>query len=152
MAGIKPNDFLSLASGLTGLEEIYTQLNDNPRKFTVDDVKDYIENNISAVTDYSFTETDTGRKWVNGKPVYEIVIDVANNILPNGVVVHNLKIDRYLDIRLLGSVEANLTRQVSGAGTNNTDISAIDTETVSLNEDISNQYKYMILEYTKLID
>lgn len=43
----KPNNFPSILGGLSGDLEIYTQEGDNPRKFTVDQVKDYVENNIS---------------------------------------------------------------------------------------------------------
>ena len=37
----KPNDF-PVRGALDGTEEIYTQTNDNPQKFTVDDVAEYI--------------------------------------------------------------------------------------------------------------
>lgn len=165
MAGQKPNDFTTLSGGLTGDEEIYTQKDDLPRKFTVDDVKTYVENNLTGVTsltDYSTTETDTGRKWIDGSTVYETVLNIGGA----GTITHNLDVGRYLNIRCLGGTNygGGIPHLVNVAGTwaGQIDDTAyvgdwffdkIDSNTITLNDvhfdDERTLIDYIIIEYTK---
>lgn len=53
-----------------------------------DSLKEYDPNTLYIITDeqfvvqkdYSLEEQDTGRKWIDGKPIYEIVIDLGGNV------------------------------------------------------------------------
>lgn len=152
--GIKPNSFQSLSGGLTGSEEVYTQLNDLPRKFTVDDIKKY------TVGDYSYTEQNTGRLWIDGSQVYEIVLDLGGKLNFN----HKLNIKQYLDIRVisesygtdyhLATISGSYAGTINGTATlnrfhiSNLDANNINFQDVNFDGEIT-PFKYVILEYTK---
>lgn len=157
MSGKKPNEF-PLRNQLDGSEELYTQTNGFNEKFTVGQIW------TGGTIDYSFTEQKTGRKWINGKDVYEIVLEM-DGFDPE--IVHGLNIEFYLNIRLLnGDINGNNFGNISTvmvAGVNYTSpeggsrddffISFIDANTIEFADvyfdDESLTVKYVILEYTK---
>lgn len=149
----KPNNFTAISGGLSGDIEIYTQEGDNPRKFTVDQVKDYVENNISLLggteTDYSLNETKTDRKWVNDKPVYEIVLDYKRKSDVHGNLNHKLNIDTYLSLRITSNTPSR-PEYKNVIGTDNTYITKINKNTISIEKAIKREFDFIILEYTKL--
>lgn len=49
-----------------------------------------------SVVDYSTSEVLTDRKWIDGKPIYEIVI--VDNAFTSGGYTHNLNIDTYISV------------------------------------------------------
>lgn len=94
MAGQKPNNFSTLNT-LDGLVEFYTQTNDLPRKFTMDDLVDYLDNNLTISGSTNYWE-----KNVDG--VYNSTDDIAigttpdnyNKMLLQGNSLYNFK-DNY---------------------------------------------------------
>lgn len=70
---------------------------------------------VSVYSDYSTTETDTGKKWTNGKPIYRRVLNVTIPSQTNGVEsAYNIS-----DTGGLGSVEAIISAQAQIRAANN---------------------------------
>ena len=120
-----------------------------------------IENQLEKISnglDYSTTEIDTGKKWINNKPIYKKVVDIGN--LPNATlktVAHGISnIGLIITIRGFAtsgtefiplpfthssSLEAQVQVYASG-----------DNINVRTGNDRSSSTGYVILEYTKTTD
>ena len=75
----------------------------------MNEIKAVVNNNATILqgnTTYSLTETDTGKTWINGKPIYRKVIDFGN--LPNTSEKHvNLNINNLEKIIFLYGLTYN---------------------------------------------
>jgi len=81
---------------------------DTEAREQLDELSDYV-NYISTIIDYSTTEQNTGRKWIDGKPIYQITFSVnitfgSGNIkevtsIPNTPIPN---IDRLIDMTWIG--------------------------------------------------
>lgn len=107
--------------------------------------------------DYSLTEVDTGRKWTDGKAIFQKVIDLG--FLPNATtksVAHNITgMDQLIRLYGMGKVSPNF---VPIPFVSVTDGSAdqikvfVSTTNVELNTGSTNRsdhVSFMVLEYTK---
>ena len=123
---------------------------------SVQAIEQYFDNGIGTVKNnglsYSTTETLTGGKWIDGKPIYRWVYD-------NGSYVSNLDIDvSSLNIDVLIHTEVIGNDNTSGTG-NKWDFGATTARDAYIN--ISNNHlvtsgnlykRYAIIEYTKTTD
>ena len=122
-------------------------------------IYDYINEHIGEAQSYSIEEQLTGAKWVDGKPIYRVVLyqDVANInssfLFPTTIA----NVDRILDMRLCIKSSNNVTQyagevycytpraNVDFDGT--TKIQATRQESAVLNG-----RQYCVVEYTKTTD
>lgn len=56
----------------------------------ISELKTSLEEQINKIGTYSTEETDTGKKWINGKPIYRKVISINNNITNLRTYPHNI--------------------------------------------------------------
>lgn len=84
MAGIKPTDFSSITP--TGTTEVYTQTDGVNGKFTLEDIKAYIEANLSPEwTETTVELTDTEILTLGSSPV-QILPDITD--IPEGYLAY----------------------------------------------------------------
>lgn len=120
-----------------------------------ENAQDDVANIINGQRSYSTSEVNTGKKWIDGKPIYRKVVNIGN--LPNNVsktVAHNIQ---NIEIAIKAEVIAknsnnNILLTATYGGTactcfvNNTNIQ------VGTNQDMTSYSGYVILEYTKTTD
>jgi hypothetical protein len=106
--------------------------------------------------DYSTTETDTGVKWIDGKPIYRKVVDVGT--LPNGTLktmVHGVTgVGKWVTVRGIAQSPAGSGIPMPHAESPITESISLWVSSVNLNiRTYSASYNtwtgYVILEYTK---
>lgn len=112
------------------------------------------------VNDYSTTEIDTGKKWIDGKPIYRKVIDCGN--LPNATnksVSIGYSMNQINIVRLYGTARENTGYTIPiphvSSGQSGSQVQCeISTNGIYLRTgtNYSNLYCYMVLEYTKTTD
>ena len=122
----------------------------------MNEIKSVINANDTAFTNattYSTTEVDTGKKWIDGKPIYRKVFNYGQ--LPNNASVgvnHNIPIDT--PISCLGTVVR--TTGTSAAWTLPTANMFIDLDRsqvyITTESDRSDLSGIAIIEYTKTTD
>ena len=90
MASVKPNEF-PIILVLDGTEELYTQTGGTNGKFLTSQVA------ALSVKNYSTTPILTGRKWIDGKDEWEVVIPIDHHI-SGTPYKHNLGIETHISI------------------------------------------------------
>lgn len=147
-------------------------INENPNIADVNKVKDDDMNEIKSVVNnnatelsnlgtYSESEVNTGKKWINNKPIYRKVVDFGN--LPNATSkstahgISNLgtivKMDGFMTNGTLSTIlpvtipDANYISY--GVGVESIDTTNI---TVSTGTDRTSYTAFFIVEYTKTTD
>lgn len=126
---------------------------------------DYIGENVPAgweqVSDYSTSEVNTGKTWIDGKPIYRKVINYGN--LPNSSynqVLHNISnLSQFTKIEAIAKTQAGYYYPLNMHGTsdmfsNNTVMFRVDDTKIQMSTtaDYSTQTAIVILEYTKITD
>ena len=109
---------------------------------------------LSPIPSFSFTEHKLGKKWVDGKDIYEKIIDFGN--LPNSTsknVEHNIEnIDKIISITGIAMSSADtipmpivaiMSRWGCEMGANDTIVG------ITTGEDRSEYYAYITIQYTK---
>lgn len=104
---------------------------------------------------YSTSETNTGKTWIDGKPIYRKVVDLGalpNNTMKN--VTHGItNIDTVTDYYGVAKSGSNTTLKIPYVATETTDtiamyVSAINVA-VKTKQDMSAYSGYAVIEYTK---
>lgn len=120
---------------------------------------DTIPTGWEEVNDYSTTEIDTGKKWIDGKSIYRKVLtitSVASNT-PHGITNLDRVISYYGNMKrssgviiMIPLVFNEITYQISINGINSTEILWTKGNNAPTP---SNDYPmYIVLEYTKTTD
>lgn len=126
---------------------------DNPtKKTTVGKIKDFIANNIKYV--YSTDEVKTNKVWIDGKPIYERVIEYGDG---------STAIAQDTAITILNNV--SIAKIINWSGTavydNNVDYALPNNATIIYNNHTNITYSehamqskklYITIEYTKTTD
>ena len=122
-------------------------------------------NCLIAITDdeedychYSTEETKTGNYWIDGKPIYRIVVDVGQ--LPNNTtknVLHNISdFDTSIDYRIIAKAPASTDGRCIKIGQYcyaDESVYVDDTRVrITTKNDLTQYYGYAIIEYTKDTD
>jgi len=110
---------------------------------------------LSPIPSFSFTEHKLGKKWVDGKDIYEKIIDFGN--LPNRTsknVEHGIEnIDKIISITGIamsdtGTIPMPIVAIMSSWGC---EMGADGTVIgVTTSEDRSEYYAYITIQYTKI--
>jgi hypothetical protein len=90
MASIKPNEFPIIPT-LDGTEELYTQTGGTNGKFTTAQVA------ALSIINYSITPIETGRKWIDGQPELEVVLNISGHVTGNNYK-HDLGVATYISV------------------------------------------------------
>lgn len=123
----------------------------------MNEIKSVVNTN-AGVCDYSTSETNTGKKWIDGKPIYRKVVDTGT--LPNGTaktVAHNISnLERVVHIEgFFYRSSDGMTRPFSFIYSSNTTFAGVqvDNTNISVYASWDNQAtgSYVILEYTKSV-
>ena len=128
-------------------------LAENQQENVLNDVKNYVDNSNS----YSTQEVKTGGKWIDGKPIYRKIVEVAS--LPNNTQTsynHGIvNVDSFTTIRgIAKSTTLSLPIPfIEITGNTNIQIYAQTVNfVISTNYDASSYTGTIILEYTKTTD
>lgn len=155
--GEKPTDFPNLSGGITGDELLFTQTLTGNGKFTVDELAAYI-NSGSTIPNYSTSPILTGRKWIDGKNIYEVVLELS---LPSSTALslpHGLSVDKIIHVDVYansGGVYKKLKNDDGVTGADFTFDTISQTEFRNINTDLSsaptNKFTTVtaIIEYTQ---
>lgn len=122
-------------------------------------LKMMVDRDIANIIDYSTSEQDTGRKWIDGKPIYQKTIAIyENSQLVSGLTLTNKELSGNTipqDIDKAISC-TQLSKRSTGYIDNGnfTDRSKVlvhqSTGTLYVDVDGTPAYMYAILEYTKV--
>ena len=110
----------------------------------------YSCNYINNCNTYSTTETDTGKTWIDGKPIYRKVIDCGTFVNTN----HNItNLDKAISINGFAYSPTNGHLPVNFPNKNGLAYQLscyVDTTQIKVNKgDFNITSSYVILEYTK---
>ena len=108
---------------------------------------------VEALQIYDDAETDTGKKWIDGKTIYRKIISI--DALPNTTYqsyAHNISnIDTIIDFYGITKItNDNAARKIgySGSGINGFIVS-LSNVNITTNSDMSGFSAYVFIEYTK---
>lgn len=110
------------------------------------------EEKVSALQIFDDAETDTGKVWVDGKPIYRKVINAE---LPNSTTkTINHGITNLGDLVFFNAyskyTEGTNRRKLGDAGSGTSSLTVSNTEIIIVtNQNLSGIYADFILEYTK---
>ena len=117
----------------------------------ITDIKAQLEELAGA---YSTTEHKTGRKWIDGKDIYEKTVDVG--ALPNATtkqVAHGVTYDKVVSLRGICSNSDNAFLPLPAVATSSAYAIELSVDTTNIvittAQDRSTFSGYVILEYTK---
>ena len=108
---------------------------------------------LSPISSFSFTEHKLGKKWVDGKDIYEKTVDLGN--LPNSsnkTVNHNIVYDKIISYSAFAqNSEGTIIHMPLYVSGNNYVLISIKSQYVELNTntDRSEYYAYITIQYTK---
>lgn len=114
-------------------------------------IEQYFDNGLQNAESYSTTETLTGGKWIDGKPIYRRVLDNGSWVSNLSIDVSSFNIDTLVHLDILGRQYNNNTGSkwvISTMDYRQAYISGSNILTTS-----GDEYKrYAIIEYTKTTD
>lgn len=127
---------------------------DVPEQASITEYQAYIQN-IQQQADYSTTAIDTGKKWIDGKPVYRKVINFNLSASEQDIWSTNIDIgdtiDTFVYVSTFIDIDGTKSSQflVNGVTTNK-QVENQNTITITAyDKSYSNQQGYAILEYTR---
>lgn len=140
--------------------DIFNEMQDN-----VEDAIDEVQENLDNVNTYSTDEINTGKKWIDGKPIYRKIINVEFPDLTNAIVstTHNItNIEMITDCKLVwydtfdnrwyNNFKDTDDPNIQINGISSTDIRIKRSTQTSVNWNGRTTNKYVIIEYTKTTD
>lgn len=123
---------------LTNLSEVSTSdelpIWDNSagdtKKVSVENLGEVIIKNFNT---YSTTEKFTGKYWIDGKPIYEMVVQSETFTSSSPLSVSITDLDFLIDIRMKRNYDSShLTRWIFGSGTASTNNLVVEQSTNSI--------------------
>lgn len=133
-----------------------TKINTDLIQEDLDNLHSAISTEISDINTYSTTETNTGKTWINGKPIYRKVVEKTVNATSNwtSYTIASLGISNYQYIYFAnGCRRIQGDRYVKDINTDQNVYLDMNNGTVDIGPD--SQYKNIytfVFEYTKTTD